>query len=162
MNGVPVIRRGRFAGKPINRVPASYLRDLVVKRKPEADVARAELARRGSVIPEMDISPHAINRASTRLYERYQSSRQPARDSDTDPEGLWNWLYRLAHKALRSGTQVDGKIHHKGLVFIFKFDGEWPVLKSVMENRRAKGRREARKTASAQGRANQTPEANSQ
>ncbi len=162
MDGVPTIRRGRFAGKPINRVPASFLRSLIFRQKAEADIAKAELERRGSMLPEMDISSHAVNRASTRLYERYLSTRKPASRGDTDPEGLWNWLYRIAHSALYSGTQVDGKIHHKGLVFIFKFDGDWPVLKSVMENRRAKGRREARKTASAQGRANQSQEGNVQ
>ena len=55
---------GRHAGTPITRLPVSYLLWMDQSAHSMANVARAELKRRGTTRPTLDVSNHAIDRAS--------------------------------------------------------------------------------------------------
>ena len=88
-------------------------------------IARAELKRRGTIIPSLDISGHALDRASLRLLDRWKHR-------EDQEQGLHAWLEGQAKEALRTGKESQpGKRIHNGVWFVFEMDGEWPVLKSV-------------------------------
>lgn len=121
---------GKHAGTLWTRVPVGYLfwmvnqPDMSVERK---QIAQSELNRRGSVLPTIEVSGHAIDRASLRFRKIWH---QTAVNTD---EGLHAWLCRVAAEAFASGEKLSsGKILHLGINFVFEEGAEWPVLKSVM------------------------------
>jgi len=119
---------GKHKGVPYTQIPVSYLLWMVNAGHSRKHIAEAELKRRGTVFPELDISGHAIDRASLHCLEIWQATR---RDNE---EGLHAWLVRLATEALKIGQRDDkGSYLHKGLRFVFEQDGIWPVLKTVMK-----------------------------
>lgn len=59
-----IMPNGKHAGTPITRVPVGYLTWMVGSRHSLAEYAQAELDRRGTTLPTIDISHHAIDRAS--------------------------------------------------------------------------------------------------
>lgn len=120
-----VIDFGKHNGTLYTRVPVSYLKWMVQSRHSRADIARAELDRRGTVTPELEISGHAIDSASNRLLGVWTGTKNK-------DEGLHAWLCRTALEAFNSG-QLDngGCIIHMGIKWVFQ-PGEWPVLKTVM------------------------------
>jgi len=93
-------------------------------------MAQAELDRRGTVTPDIEISGHAIDSASLRIRKTWHESRG-------DDEGLHAWLVRMASEALVSGEQRGDKIALGGVLWVFERDGEWPLLKTVMRDKRA-------------------------
>ena len=118
---------GKHKGIPYTRIPVSYLKWMVCETKlPQTRrfIAQAELDRRGTVTPTMDISGHAIDRASTKLWQMFLS--RP--DKDT---GIYTWLEGLARDALSNGVGDGEARTYNGITFIFQMDCEWPVLKSV-------------------------------
>ena len=116
---------GKHKGELITRLPVSYLKWMVCIRHAEAAYAQAELDRRGTTTPDMDISGHAIDRASQCCLEIWKSTRE-------GNEGLNAWLIRMAAAALSEGVEHNGKRIHAGMQFAFKTDGVWPVLMTVM------------------------------
>ena len=128
-----VMTFGKHEGTPITRVPVSYLRWMVNNNTRQADQARAELERRGTTCPRLEISGHAIDRASQRLLEIWQSKRKKG-------EGLHSWLVRTVEKALKGGAVSGDKIKFRGMVFVFdRSTAEWPVLMTVMLNDKRNG-----------------------
>lgn len=120
---------GRHAGQPITRVPVSYLTWMVGARHSLADVARAELQRRGTTLPTLDISHHAIDRASLHC-------RKIWHETCLEDEGIASWLHRIAAEALKREPDDKGRHVYAGMKFVFEMDGEWPVLKTVVKARR--------------------------
>lgn len=125
-----VIDFGRHRGMLWTRVPVSYLRWLVNSAPEKADIARAELEHRGTTTPTMEITGHAIDRASQQLLTMWQDDcghRGPT-------IGLHAWLLIQAGFAREEGKQDDqGRHHYRGVVWVFQEDTEeWPVLKTVM------------------------------
>ncbi len=127
---------GRHKGERITRVPVSYLRWMVNAGAQHADKAREELGRRGTVLPTLEISHHAIDRASMLVLRKWQHR-------DNRSEGLHAWLHRLAnevleHAAVAHVPTTDGtKLEHPdGVVFVFTFGECWPTVKTVMPSRR--------------------------
>ena len=118
----------RHAGVLITRVPVSYLSWMVNSRHSEARYAQAELDRRGTVTPELDVSGHAIDRVSTSCLDIWRATRK---DSN---EGLHACLCRMSADALKTGKAKRGKIAHAGMLFAFERDGVWPILKTVMRD----------------------------
>lgn len=117
---------GKHKGTLYTRIPVAYLKWMVNVDHTCADIAKAELERRGSVTPELEISGHAIDRASLTCLKLWQLTR-------TEGEGLNAWLIRLSQGALDSvNGVVEGKILFMGMKFVFEMDGVWPVLKTVM------------------------------
>lgn len=120
---------GKHKGQPYTRLPVSYLKWMINERHSKADIASAELERRGTTTPDLDISGHAIDRVSLSCRKIWHEDR--AKD-----EGLHAWLVRVASEALELKSIDDkGRYHHKGMKFAFEQDGCWPVLKTVMREK---------------------------
>lgn len=119
---------GRHKDQPITRVPVSYLRWMVGSRHTLADVAQAELSRRGTTVPEMEVSGHAIDRASLQCRKIWHETRGA-------DEGISSWLHRVAGEALLKEQDDKGRRHHLGMLFAFQEDGVWPVLVTVMRGK---------------------------
>lgn len=119
---------GRHAETPWTRVPIAYLRYLVNSRHPQADRATVEIARRGSVLPTIEITGHAIDRASALFIRKWQSTRRP-------DEGIHSWLHRTAETALKANQRDgQGRVLHEDMLLAFAEEDRWPILKTVMRN----------------------------
>lgn len=120
----------RHRDKLITQVPIPYLKWMVNARHQEAAYARAELDRRGTVTPELEISGHAIDRASLLCRRLWHEDRG-------EDEGLHAWLVRITGEAMKDGKKLEnGKIAYKGMRLAIEFDCEWPILKTVMPGRK--------------------------
>jgi hypothetical protein len=121
---------GRHAGVPYTRIPVNYLKWMVQARHNKANVAKAELERRGTVTPDVDVSGHAIDSASLRLRGLWHDTAK------SDGEGLHAWLVRMCTEALAiNKMDEEGSVFYKGMKMVFE-KGEWPVLKTVMPDRK--------------------------
>lgn len=126
----PTMERGRHAGKPMTRVPVNYLLWMVNVGHSQAVDARAELDRRGTVVPTLDVSGHAIDRASQQLLGYWQRDHR-------ENEGLHAWLVRIAAEALEhTPADAEGIVRHRGIRFVFEPGVEWPTLKTVIREKR--------------------------
>lgn len=123
-----VMANGRHKGELITRVPVSYLKWMVNERHSAAEYAQAELDRRGTTTPELDVSGHALDSASLRLLRLWQARKNA-------DQGLHSWLVALAQDALAKGEKRVDKIAYGGVLFAFAQDGGWPVLKTVMRDK---------------------------
>ena len=121
---------GKHRGERYTRAPISYLRWMVNKDHSRADVAKAELARRGVPLHDraVEISSHAIDSASNRLLSTWRKLRTgPAN------EGLHAWLYRFCEDALNHHKPDEqGRITYKGVRLVFEPGALYPVLKTCM------------------------------
>lgn len=115
-----IMSSGRHKGERVTRVPVSYLKWMINVNHSLADVAKAELKRRGTTTPKLEISGHAIDRASLRYRWLWHET---AKDKN---EGLNSWLIRIAEKCLNERTDKFNKMK-----LVFEMDGCWPVLKTV-------------------------------
>jgi hypothetical protein len=125
-----VVDFGKHKGELWTRVPADYLRWLANSKEDTINVklARAELDRRGTKVShEVEISPHAVDRASIRCRKIWH------RTALSQDEGIYSWLSRVATEALNSVTTEPKpeKIRYIGMDFIFKQGEIYPILKSV-------------------------------
>jgi hypothetical protein len=137
------INFGRHKDTLVTRLPVSYLKWIIntdispldnnliigetVYSWPE--IAQAELFRRGTVTPTIEVSGHAIDRASLCCLDLWQNSRS----SSNLEEGIHAWLVRLATQATQlKSFQTDEKVLFENMYFVFAKDGEWPVLKTVI------------------------------
>lgn len=121
---------GKHSGELWTRIPVSYLFWIVNQdgfdRERKA-IAQAEIERRGAVKPLIEVSGHAIDRASLRFRKRWHTTAL------NDSEGLHAWLCRVASEALVKGEQLElGKYKYSQMKFVFEEGSEWPVLKTVM------------------------------
>ncbi len=122
-----VVDFGKHKGELWTRLPISYLKWLVNETDNYKELAQAELDRRGVILePEMELSGHAIDRASIYCLGWWEHSRL------SKNEGIHAWLYRVASEALEKGEKEDGKVYYNGLKFIFKFGAVFPILKTIM------------------------------
>jgi hypothetical protein len=120
---------GRHKGVPYTQVPVSYLKWMINADARESEIAKAELDRRGTVTPEIEISGHAIDGASLRCRKIWHEHREKG-------EGLHAWLIKVAQGALKNGKKDDkGRYHFMDMKFVFTQDGIWPVLKTVMREK---------------------------
>lgn len=121
-----VMQNGRHTGKPITRVPVGYLFWMVREKHTHMNYALQEIQRRGSQLPDMEISGHAIDRASTYCLGVWQKTRLD------DKEGLHSWLLRVSGAALINGKKGGDGIYYLGIRFVFDYIGDWPILKTVI------------------------------
>ena len=63
-------------------------------------------------IGKIEITAHAMNRASTRCYSFWKRYKKKN-------EGIYDWLVRFCFEALIDGKKESGKLQYKGLLFIF-------------------------------------------
>lgn len=118
---------GKHKGIPYTQLPIPYLKWMINGEHSRKDIAQSELDRRGIVTPDIEISGHAIDRASLQC-------RKIWHETSGKDEGLHAWLVVTAQKALKEGIK-DNKGRHcfMGMKFVFVEDGIWPVLKTVMK-----------------------------
>lgn len=125
---------GKHRGTPWTRIPANYLLWMVngqgvnetIKRN--RPIAEAELKRRGTTLPKVDISGHAIDRASQQCLDFWRAATR-----DGEDQGIHSWLVEQAEKALEEkNLDAQGRYLFGRMVFAFEMDGVWPVLKTVM------------------------------
>jgi len=120
-----IVEFGKHKGELYTRIPVSYLRWMVQCGHQESEIARAELERRGTTLPTVEISGHAIDTASLRVRKIWHETR-------AENEGLNSWLIRMCNEALEeSEPDADNRVHYNGMRLVFE-SGEWPVLKTVM------------------------------
>ena len=125
---------GRHSGERWTRIPPGYLLRVVnnMANKPQIQaIAEAELERRGTQFPEIELSIHAIDRASERYLHLY------VQDCQEQKAGFYSWLLGRAERALKSEEGAaaygdGGKVTHDGMTFVFEIPGSWPILKTVM------------------------------
>lgn len=99
---------------------------MVNEHAPQWETAQAELKRRGTVIPTVEISGHAIDRASCKCWTVW-------RDDRIDEEGLHAWLVRITNEALLSGETDGDKIVWKGMKLVIEKGYLCPILKTIMK-----------------------------
>ena len=129
-----VMPNGRHKDEPITRIPVSYLRWMVNVGHTFDNYAEAELSRRGTVLPDFEVSGHAIDRASLICWPLYKADRR-------EDEGLHAWLVRRGKLALESvePRQDDpGRFDHEELSLRFDVSTKWPVLKTVVPSPQGK------------------------
>lgn len=130
MNNEPfVFSTGQHKGKRITRVPVSYLRWMVGANHTDAAEALKELQRRGTVFPKVEVTHHAIDRASLRCRDLWLATRRRN-------EGISAWLHRAAIGALKNYplTEPQARVYYAGMKFQFKaaeVETAWPVLLTV-------------------------------
>lgn len=128
-----IVEFGKYKGERWTRVPAAYLRWLANAPEDGINVqtAKAELDRRGTNIEtEIEISPHAVDRASQHLLLVWEHTRKKH-------EGLYTWLARMASAAIRSANSDNppDKITYKKIEFVFRHGRHFPILKTVIRKR---------------------------
>lgn len=117
---------GTHKGARLVRVPIGYLKWMVANNARHAALAEREMARRGTPTPTLDITSHAIDRASLHCRDKWHEERIKT------GLGLHSWLVKVATEALAQGDKKqDGRIVWKGMKFAFKTETEWPILMTV-------------------------------
>ena len=128
----PLVRMtfGKHDGELITRVPVNYLKWMVCNRTQMWELALSEMNRRGTVTPDLDVSGHAIDRASLKLHQYWRRIMH-------EGEGIHAWLIRMASDSRRIGEEIrEGAYVHVGVKFVFNEDGSWPILMTVTPHRR--------------------------
>ena len=112
-------------GERLTRIPRVALRRMIRDGHPDAALAEAELERRGDTAKyDIEISAHAINRASQRCLRAWRKHRQP-------DEGIQTWLARIAREGLIAAGERRNQIERDGIVIVFNHDGAWPLVTTV-------------------------------
>lgn len=130
-----VIDFGRHKGERWTRLPISYLKWMLNEMPKDSEkwaMADAELERRGDTMPtEIEISNHAIDKASLRVRKAWHTDRG-------QDEGLYSWLVRISTEALseknKQGEQNE-RMNYKGCKLIFTYGNYFPTLKTVMNDK---------------------------
>ncbi len=120
---------GTHHGKRYTRVPVSYLRWMVNDGHSRAEIAKSELERRGIPLANapIEISGHAIDSASLRVWKIWKSTRASAK------VGLHAWLIETVIDALSHGEpNSDGRINYNGMILVLARGELWWTLKTVM------------------------------
>lgn len=122
-------KHGPKDGKPgmfFTRLPVGYLRWMINENTKMADIAKAEFKRRGCTMPTVELSGHAIDKASLRVQKIWYQTMKPE-------EGLYSWLQRITLEAIDEGEKLDGgKIKYMGMKLVVAQGEEFPTLKTIM------------------------------
>lgn len=132
------IEFGKHKGELWTRIPIGYLKWILNEMSPTSEAyafAESELNRRGDTMPkEVEISNHAIDRASLRVRKAWHYDR----DQD---EGIYSWLVRISTEALAEKNQQgeqNERMRYKGCVLVFTYGNFYPTLKTVMNDKKFK------------------------
>lgn len=132
-----LITFGKYRGERWTRVPLSYLKHMSNNGYGETKrLSDLELQRRGYLwTPDIELTGHAIDRASLKLRMQWMASRT------SDEEGLHTWLARIAGQAYASiGAPELGPVEkpydvlalYDGMKLVFTVGHMAPVLKTIM------------------------------
>ena len=126
-----IIDFGKHKGERWTRIPIDYLNWIINTTEDSENktrkIAESEVNRRGSFIPTLDISPHAINKASLRCMDIWERTRK-------ENEGLHAWLHRMAEEALllAPGLKAE-RIIYNNMRLVFNYGSCYPALKTIMK-----------------------------
>ena len=121
-----IVDFGKHEGKRWTRIPVSYLKWLINEGTQYSDIAKAELKRRGTILNyEIEISCHAVDRASYKCIRIWQKTRKKN-------EGLHSWLVRMSRAAIKQDGKEE-KITYKNVTFVFCYGKLYPTLKTVIK-----------------------------
>lgn len=127
------IQFGKHKGELVTRLPIDYLEWHINEATQFAPIAEAELKRRGHEIgtgKKIDVSNHAVDRASLRLMGFYLADRRPN-------EGLYSWLARIGIEALvcvKYEEQADKfRVEIPEAKLVYKKGKLYPTLVTVMK-----------------------------
>lgn len=130
-----VIGFGKHKGERWTRLPISYLKWMLNEFPVNSEVyamADSELERRGDTMPtEIEISNHAIDKASLRVRRAWHTDRG-------QDEGLYSWLVRISTEALElknKENEQNERVNYKGCKLIFTYGNHYPSLKTVMSDK---------------------------
>lgn len=130
-----VISFGKHKGELWTRLPISYLKWMLNEMPSDSlnyQMAESELNRRGDTMPrEVEISNHAIDKASLRVRKAWHSDRG-------QDEGLYSWLVRISTEALElknKENEQNERMKYKGCVLVFTYGNFFPTLKTVMNDK---------------------------
>jgi len=120
---------GKYAGKQWTQVPLNYIKFLVKNKAYDMHLAEKEMNRRGASIDDddMDLSGHAINRASQYCLDLWQKQRKGG-------EGLHAWLLKNAKQAFKHRPANKEKIPHNQMLFVFQSEGIGATLLTVIRD----------------------------
>ena len=116
---------GKHEGELFTRLPVGYLRWMINRNTGQSDIAKAEFERRGDTMPKVELSRHAIDNASLRVWKIFWIQKRK-------DEGLCSWLERMTLEAIADSEPVDGKIIFNGMKFVIAEGEEFPTLKTIM------------------------------
>ena len=118
---------GRYTDTLYTRIPVFELRKQSRRSGMIGLLATLELERRGvpRTTHDIDISTHAIDRASQRFIRHFLN------DCAETGEGITEWLHRISKEALNQAPVQQSEISHRGMRFIFEKSGPYPLLKTV-------------------------------
>ena len=127
-----IINFGKHSGTLITRVPASYLKWMVNAKSLQHQLAKAEIERRGHKLPSLEISAHAIDKASLRCRKIWHETAL------SEEEGICSWLERVTLEALEKGVKRGDDVFYMGMKFVIYPGEEFPVLKTIMPKKEPK------------------------
>lgn len=122
-----LIGLGKYRGEPITRIPVSYLKWMVSVGHTESPQAVEELERRGTKHSTVEVSAHAVDRASQRCLGFWMETRK-------GKEGLHSWLCRIAEAALTFPCDKYGNHFYGKFIFTFHKDCTVPLLLTIKYN----------------------------
>jgi hypothetical protein len=124
---------GKHKGTLYTRVPVGYLQWMVNSDHSRKEIAQAELDRRGTTMPTMDLSGHAIDRASQCLRGLWLSETNNGVDM-----GLHSWLHKFASEAYANGVDAEGVVRVGKVKLCFSVGDAYPVLMTVSKKKSRK------------------------
>lgn len=133
---------GKYAGKPIDQLPNSYLRWMLTQDFPKEwlDIAHAKVkASRETQGGEINLSRHAIDNFSLRFLGKWNSYNM-ATMSEDQLIGLASFVAKLAQEAWEHGIdrskhrhQNDGTVKEfDGIKWVFGINPAYPDYKDVI------------------------------
>jgi len=128
----------KHRGERVQRVPVSYLLwmvDQLDESNPWFAIAQTELNRRGTTIPTIEISGHAIDRASLN-----PATRAIWHETSNKDEGLHSWLTRMGQEAQIKGlvekTGDEMICYYLDIKWVFTVGNCYPSLKTLMPKKK--------------------------
>lgn len=128
-----------FPNRPIESIPDNIKKDWIKTHqelvKPHiykwSDIAKAELERRGDTLPKVEISGHAIDKASLRVIHKWKTYNEIQVINKNSKIGFYTWLMIMTLKAQTKEIK-NGKYHYMGMKFVIEQGNKYPILKSIM------------------------------
>lgn len=119
---------GKYKGYQWSMVPIRFLKFQLNNKTSLMGQCERELKRRGAVnMDYLEVTFHAINRASVKLLNEYLNTRKP-------DEGIHDWLHRLATIAsYRMNSEMV--VNHEHICFTFIRGLEGYILVTVYPER---------------------------
>lgn len=126
-----VIDFGKYRGVRIQHLPRGYLVFMVQNETQQWQYAEAEMDRRGTVIPQIELSAHSIDTASLRIRKTFHEHRGKN-------QGLHSWLAEAAWAAYQEKPKGVDVHEYLGVRWVFGIDGVFPMLKTVTPAKKRK------------------------